>query len=62
MQKRAEKRSCIRRLKARETEYIPLVTLTPMALEIDGRELTNRVTTSFTWVGNEADLIVLFWE
>ena len=39
--KRAEK-------KAREIEYIPLVTLTPMALEIDHRDLTNRVTTLLT--------------
>jgi len=41
-------------LKARETEYIPLVKLTPMVLEIDHRDLTNRVKASFTPVGNEA--------
>jgi hypothetical protein len=33
-----------------------LLTRTPMALEIDRRDLPNRVTTSFTPVGNEADL------
>jgi hypothetical protein len=33
-----------------------LVTRTPLALEIDCRALTNRVNTSFTLVGNEADL------
>jgi hypothetical protein len=37
------KRSSIRCLKARETESMPLVTRTPMALEVDRRELTNRV-------------------
>jgi hypothetical protein len=42
-QKRAEKQPCIQRLKVREIEYIPLVTLTPMALEIDHHDLTNRV-------------------
>jgi hypothetical protein len=51
IQKHPEKRSCIRRLKARETEYIPLLKLTYMALEIDRRDLTNRVTTSFTSEG-----------
>jgi hypothetical protein len=35
-QKRAEKRSCIRRSKARESEAMPLVKRTPMALEMDG--------------------------
>jgi hypothetical protein len=35
---------------------IPLVTLTPMALEIALRDLPNRVTTSFTPVRTEADL------
>jgi hypothetical protein len=39
----AEKWSRIRRLKARETEAMPLVTRTPMALEIGRRDLTNRV-------------------
>jgi hypothetical protein len=38
-----DKRSCLLHLKARETEYIPLVKLTPMVLEIDHRDLTNRV-------------------
>jgi hypothetical protein len=36
--KRAEKRSCRRRLTAREPEYILLLTLTAMALEIDRRD------------------------
>src|SRR5215204_1621326 len=31
------------RMKVGETEYIPLVKLSPMALEIDRRDLTNRV-------------------
>jgi hypothetical protein len=31
---------------------MPLVTRTPMALEIDRRDLTNRVRTSFTSVGS----------
>jgi hypothetical protein len=43
IQKSVEQRSRIRRLKVRETEYIPLVKLTPMALETDRRDLTNRV-------------------
>jgi hypothetical protein len=34
---------------------MPLVILTPIALEIDHRDLTNRVTTPFTLVGNSAD-------
>lgn len=41
--KSAEQRSRIQCLKAGETEYIPLVKLTPMALETDRRDLTNRV-------------------
>jgi hypothetical protein len=32
-----------------------LVTRTPLALEIGHRDLTNRVTTSFTLVGYSAD-------
>jgi hypothetical protein len=55
IQKRSEKRACIRHSKARETEAMPLVTRTPMALEMDGCALTNRVTTPFTLVGNSAD-------
>jgi hypothetical protein len=31
---------------------MPLVTHTPLALEIDRRDFTHRVTTSFTPVGN----------
>jgi len=45
IQKRAEQESCIRRLQARETTCIPLVKRTPIALEIDCRAFTNRVTT-----------------
>jgi hypothetical protein len=56
-QKRAEKRPCIERLKGEEIAYIPLVILTRKALEINHRDLTNRVTTSFTSVRNEADRI-----
>ena len=56
-QKRAEKRPCIERLKGEEIAYIPLVILTRKALEINHRDLTNRVTTSFTPVRTEADLI-----
>jgi hypothetical protein len=51
------KRAYIRRLKARETETMPLVPRTPMALEIACCALTNRVTTSFTSMWNEANLI-----
>jgi hypothetical protein len=54
-QKCAEKRSCTWCLKGRETGAMPLEKLTSMALEIDRRALTNRVTTSFTLVGNSAD-------
>jgi hypothetical protein len=39
----AERRSCIRRLEAKETEAIPLVKRTPLALDIDCRDLTTRV-------------------
>jgi hypothetical protein len=39
-------------LKVGKTEYMPLVQLSPMALEIDHRELPNRVNTSFTLVGS----------
>ena len=42
--KRAEKRSCIQRSKARKTEPLPLVKRTPVALEVDCRDLTNRVS------------------
>ena len=42
-QERAEQQSCIRRVKAREIPYIPLVPLTPMALEMGRRALTNGV-------------------
>jgi hypothetical protein len=41
--KMCEKQSDIQCLKAQETMYIPLVTCPPMALEIESRELTNRV-------------------
>jgi hypothetical protein len=41
--KSLDKRSCPLHLKARETEYIPLVKLTPMVLEIDHRDLPNSV-------------------
>jgi len=39
-----EEQSCIRRVKVRETAYGPLVTCTLMALEIDRRDLPNRVS------------------
>jgi hypothetical protein len=41
--KSVEQRSRIRRLKARETEYIPLVKLTRMALKADRRDLTTSI-------------------
>jgi hypothetical protein len=47
MQKRTEERSCIWRLKARETEHMSPVKLTPIVFEIGRRELTNRVKTSW---------------
>jgi hypothetical protein len=53
-QKRSEKRSCIRHLKTNKTVDIPLVTRRPRSLKIDHRDLTNRVTTSFTLVGSSA--------
>jgi hypothetical protein len=53
-----EKQSCIEHLKVREITDIALVALTLRALEIAPRDLTNRVTTSFTSVRNEADRIV----
>jgi hypothetical protein len=37
-------------------ENIPLVTLTPMASQIDHCALVNSVTTSFTLVRSEVDL------
>jgi hypothetical protein len=58
-QKRPEKRSHIQRSKAKETESIPLVKCPRMALEIDRRDLTNRVRTSFTSVRTEADRVVI---
>jgi hypothetical protein len=42
-QKCMEQRSFIRRLEVRETKYISLETLTRMVLEIERRDLTNRV-------------------
>jgi hypothetical protein len=53
-QKLLEKRSCIRRLKAREILAMPLVIRTPMALETDCRDFTNRASTPLTSVGNDA--------
>ena len=38
-----------------ETEAVPLMTHTAIALKIDCRHLPNRVRTSFTLVGNSAD-------
>jgi hypothetical protein len=52
-QKRAEKQACIQRLRARETEAIPLVTHSSMALAIGRSDLPNRVTVSFTPVWND---------
>jgi Peptidase propeptide and YPEB domain len=49
--KSAEKRSCTERLKGREIAYMPVVTLTPMASEIDHRNLTNRVCQVFVVFG-----------
>ena len=43
-------------MKARETEAMPPVTCTPMALKIDCRALTNRVRILFIPVGSLADL------
>jgi hypothetical protein len=43
MQQSAAKRSCIQCLQISRIEYIPLVIRTPLALEIDRRELTTRV-------------------
>ena len=48
---------CIRCSKARETEDIPLVKLTPMLVKMDHHDLPNRVTTSFTSVRTDADRI-----
>jgi hypothetical protein len=42
-QKCADKRPRLERLADRDTAYIPLVTRTPLALEVDRRDLTNRV-------------------
>jgi hypothetical protein len=41
-QKCVDEQSYLRGLEARETKYIPPVTLTPIALEITHRDLTNR--------------------
>ncbi len=57
--KRVEKWSRILRLKARETEAMPLVTRAPMALEIGRRDLTNRVWCGEVWIrrtGREAGI------
>src|SRR5215471_14709499 len=43
MQTRAEQRSCLRRLEARETTNIPLVTRTPITLALGRRDFTNSV-------------------
>jgi hypothetical protein len=48
-QKDAEKEPCIRRLKASETEHIPLAKLAPIALESNRRDLTNRVGRGSVW-------------
>jgi hypothetical protein len=47
-QKRAEKRAYKQHSNARGTESMSLVTRTPIPLEIDYRDLTNRVTTFLT--------------
>jgi hypothetical protein len=52
MQKRAVKRSCIERLKAKEIAYILLMTLLLLALDIAPCDLPNRVKTFFTYLGN----------
>jgi hypothetical protein len=49
-QKRAEKRPCIQRLKAREIKYIFPVARTLMALESDRGALTHRVTFGDVWL------------
>jgi hypothetical protein len=56
-QKRAEKWADTQRSKARETEPMSLVTRTPLALEISHRDLTNRVTASFTSVRTADDRV-----
>jgi hypothetical protein len=56
IQKQAEKQSRRRRLKPRETEYIPLLKLTPMALDINRRELSHRAKIIFTSVRNSENL------
>ena len=48
-QKRAEKWSCIQHLKVSEIESMSLVTLTTRALEIEHRELPNRVCVGPVW-------------
>jgi hypothetical protein len=42
-------------LEVSKTSHIPPEKLILLALEIDRRDLTNRVKTSFTSVGNSAD-------
>ena len=54
--KRAAQSTCIRRLKARETEAMPLVTRPPRAVAIDGRHSTTRATTSLLPVRSSAHL------
>jgi hypothetical protein len=51
----AEKRSYIERLKGKEIAYIPLVTLTPMALEIGHRDLPNRVSRGQVWASGTSN-------
>src|SRR5215472_14711148 len=43
MQTRAEQRSCLRRLEARETTGIPLMNRTPIALALGRRDFTTSV-------------------
>src|SRR5262245_43612880 len=56
-QNRTEKRSCIRRLKGRETEHFLLMKPTLMTSKFGRRDLTNRVIIPFTNLGSEADLV-----
>ncbi|HSF32986.1 MAG TPA: hypothetical protein VLK82_21260 [Candidatus Tectomicrobia bacterium] len=48
-----DKRSCLRRVKARETESIPLVNRTPMALEIAHRDCTTSVCHGYVSTGGK---------
>jgi hypothetical protein len=52
---RADQRFWMRSLEVRETEDISLVKRTPMVLDVSHCDLPNRVTTSFTPVGNCPD-------